>query len=43
MPGVVIIREVVAMGQILDELEVWLGAGTVEDFENTIRYIPEPQ
>lgn len=40
VPGVIEVRESVSMGQILDELEVLMGAGTPEDFENIIYYIP---
>jgi predicted nuclease of predicted toxin-antitoxin system len=40
MPGVVIVRETVAMGDILDDLESYIGAGTPSDFENLVMYIP---
>ncbi len=40
MPGLVIVQETIARGKLLDELEVVLGAGRPEDFENVIRYIP---
>lgn len=39
-PGVIEVRMTVRMGQILDELEIILGAGKPEDFENIIRYVP---
>ena len=40
MPGVIIVRETVAMGDILDDLESYIGAGTPSDFENLVMYIP---
>ena len=40
VPGVIVVRESVSMGQILDELEVIMSAGVPEDFENIIRYVP---
>lgn len=40
MPGVILVREVVSMGILLDELELLIVAGKPEDFENTVKYIP---
>jgi len=40
MPGVIIVRETVAIGDILDDLESYIGAGSPSDFENLVMYIP---
>ncbi|MDQ7027104.1 MAG: DUF5615 family PIN-like protein [Anaerolineae bacterium] len=40
VPGIIEVRLTISIGQILDELEVLIGAGTPEDFENIIRYVP---
>ena len=40
VPGVIEVRHLVSIGQVLDELEVLIGAGLPEDFENLVRYVP---
>lgn len=40
MPGVIIVRETISIGQTVDELEIMIVASDVADFENTVRYIP---
>ena len=40
MPGVTEVNQDSALSESLDELEVVIGAGTQEDFENIIRFIP---
>jgi hypothetical protein len=40
VPGVIEVRYGMDIGDALDELEVMLGAGRAEDFENLVRYIP---
>ena len=40
MPGVIEVHQDTPIGAAVDELEVVLGAGTSEDFENQVKYIP---
>ena len=40
MPGVIEVHQDTPIGLAIDELEVVLGAGTPEDFENLVKYIP---
>lgn len=40
MPGVIEVREGMPIGQALDDLQVLIGAGTPDDFENQVRYVP---
>jgi hypothetical protein len=40
MPGVIEVHHDTPIGVALDELEVVLGAGTPDDFENQVKYIP---
>lgn len=40
VPGVIEVKRSLPIGQAIDELEVMIGAGTPEDFENLVRYIP---
>lgn len=40
VPGVIEVKMSVSIGQIVDELEVIIGAGQREDFQNIIRYVP---
>ena len=40
VPGVIEVKESVSIGQILNELEVLMGAGMPQDFENIVRYVP---
>lgn len=40
MVGVIIVRRVVSIGQIIHELEIAIGAGTAEDFVDVVAYIP---
>lgn len=39
-PGVIEIRKVTPIGQVIEELSVMIGAGSPDDFENQVRYIP---
>ncbi len=40
MPGVIEVHLDTPIGAAVDELEVVLGAGTSEDFENQVKYVP---
>jgi hypothetical protein len=40
VPGIIEVRMTAPIGQIINELEVLIGAGQPEDFENIIRYVP---
>jgi len=40
VPGIIEVRRSLPIGQAIDELELIIGAGTDEDFENLVRYIP---
>lgn len=40
VPGVIEVHQDTPVGIALDNLEVMLGAGTPEDFENQVKYIP---
>jgi hypothetical protein len=40
MPGVIEVHRETPIGMALDELEIVLGVGTPEDFENQVKYIP---
>jgi hypothetical protein len=33
-------KEDTSIGAVIDDLEVAIGAGTPEDFENQVKYIP---
>ena len=38
--GVIEVHKDTPLGVAIDELEVMIGAGTLEDFENQVKYIP---
>jgi len=40
VPGIIEVKRSIAIRQAIDELEIMIGAGTPEDFENLVRYIP---
>jgi hypothetical protein len=41
LPGVIEVhKEDISIGAVIDDLEVAIGAGTPEDFENQVKYIP---
>jgi hypothetical protein len=40
VPGVIEVHKDTPIGVAVDELEVAIGAGTPEDFENQVKYIP---
>lgn len=40
MPGVIEVHKNTPIGQAVDELEILIGAGQPEDFENLVRFIP---
>ncbi len=40
VPGVIEVHKDTPLGVASDELEVMIGAGTPEDFENQVKYIP---
>jgi Domain of unknown function (DUF5615) len=40
MPGVIEVQQTTSIRQAIDELEVLIGAGQPEDFENQVKYIP---
>jgi predicted nuclease of predicted toxin-antitoxin system len=40
MPGVIRVSDTAAISLVLDDLEVLLGAGQPEDFENQVKYVP---
>jgi hypothetical protein len=40
VPGVIEVHRRTPIGVAIDELEVAIGAGTPEDFENQVKYIP---
>lgn len=39
VPGIIEVKRSFPLGRLIDELEVMIGAGKPEDFENLIRYI----
>src|SRR5260221_578200 len=40
MPGVIEVSGSLGIGQAIEELAVLIGAGTHEDFDNLIKYVP---
>lgn len=40
MPGVIEVHRNTPVGQAIDELEILIGAGLPDDFENQVRYVP---
>lgn len=40
MPGIIEISQQIGIGQAIEELSLLIGAGTPDDFENQVRYIP---
>ncbi|MEO0560685.1 MAG: DUF5615 family PIN-like protein [Chloroflexota bacterium] len=40
MPGVVLVRDDIGIGRMIDELELLIGAGNASDFENIVRFVP---
>lgn len=41
VPGVIEVHKAdTSIGAMIDDLEVAIGAGTPEDFENQVKYIP---
>jgi hypothetical protein len=40
MPGIIEVHRSTPIGQAIDELEILLGAGQPDDFENQVRYVP---
>lgn len=39
-PGVIEVKKVTSIGQTIEELSTMIGAGSPDDFENQVRYIP---
>jgi hypothetical protein len=42
VPGIVEVRRSKTIGQLIDELEIIIEAGKLEDFENLVQYVPVP-
>jgi hypothetical protein len=40
MPGVIIVPEELEIGRAIDDLEIVIECGTVDDLENQIQYLP---
>jgi predicted nuclease of predicted toxin-antitoxin system len=41
MPGVIIVaQDVLSYGKVIEELAIIIGAGTPEDFENLVKFVP---
>jgi hypothetical protein len=40
VPGIIEVSDKVPIGEVLDDLEIIIGAGTPQDFENQVRYVP---
>ena len=40
MPGVIEVHKDTPIGQAIDELEILIGAGQPEDFENLVKFVP---
>ena len=40
MPGVIRVSTTVSIGTVLYDLEVLIGAGTPEDFDNQVKHVP---
>jgi hypothetical protein len=40
MPGVIRVSNMAPLGRLIDDLEVVIGAGKPEDFENQVKHIP---
>ncbi|MEO1287092.1 MAG: DUF5615 family PIN-like protein [Chloroflexota bacterium] len=40
MSGVIVVRETVSIGQIVDELEVIIEVGESDDFKDIVRFVP---
>lgn len=40
MPGVIEVHRDTPIGQAIDELEILIGVGLPDDFENQVRYVP---
>jgi hypothetical protein len=40
VPGVIIVRQTAPIGQVIDELEIMIGASSPTDFENQVKFIP---
>lgn len=40
MPGVIMVRQNISIGLLIDDLEISIGAGGEEDFKNRVIYIP---
>lgn len=40
MPGVILVPNLLAIGQALTDLEIAIGAGNPEDFADQVTYIP---
>ncbi len=40
MPGIIEVSTHLGIGEAIEDLSILIGAGTLADFENQIRYIP---
>jgi predicted nuclease of predicted toxin-antitoxin system len=40
MPGLIVVKNVLAVGQAIDDLAMMIGASDPSEFENQVRYIP---
>lgn len=40
MPGVIRVSNGADLGQVIDDLEVLLGAGQAHDFDNQVKHVP---
>jgi hypothetical protein len=40
VPGIIEVNSNPSIGDLIDELEIVIGAGKPEDFENQVRYVP---
>lgn len=40
VPGVIVVRQTAPIGQVIDELEIMVGASSPADFENQVKFIP---
>ena len=40
VPGIIEVHDDTPIGQAIDDLEILIGAGTPQDFENQVKYVP---
>ncbi len=40
MPGVIVVANRLPVGQAIEEMSVMIGASTLDEFENQVKYIP---